>query len=60
MPVESGRTFYPVDPKGTEGRRWVCQICMSPEEKDKIPTDVYETVGDIKRAISELKENKGS
>ena len=53
QPVESGRNFYPIDPKGIDGRRWVCHICMTPEEKDKVPNDVRELVGIIKQAGKE-------
>jgi hypothetical protein len=49
-PVESGRNFYPVDPAGAKGRRWVCHICMTPEEKDGVPKDVYDLVAIIKKA----------
>lgn len=27
-PVESGRLFTPIDPKGTTGRRWICEECI--------------------------------
>ena len=46
--TESKRNYYPIDPKGTKNRRWVCHICMTPEERDKVPADVRKIVGIIK------------
>lgn len=33
--VESGRSFIPIDPSGTEGRRWTCVVCANKDQKQK-------------------------
>jgi hypothetical protein len=31
--IEMGRSFEPIDPKGTENRRWICNVCQGTERK---------------------------
>lgn len=31
--IESGRSFRPVDPPGTKGRRWICNVCQRIEQE---------------------------
>lgn len=38
---------FPIDKKGTPGRRWVCMDCLTPEELKNIPQDVLSLVEDI-------------
>lgn len=36
--------FYPIDPKGTKNRRWVCDKCADNETLDSIPEETKEIV----------------
>lgn len=38
---------FPIDPKGTPGRRWACMGCLTPEQLANIPVDVMDLVNDI-------------
>ena len=49
MPVESGKAFYPIDSKGTHGRSWACESCMTGEQSLKIPQDVKEMIDMIQQ-----------
>jgi hypothetical protein len=45
--IETGKTFYPVDPKGTENRRWVCEDCITVGQYDEIDQSVKDIVNVI-------------
>ena len=31
--IETGRSFRPVDPPGTKGRRWICNVCQGTKQE---------------------------
>lgn len=34
--LESYVRFYPTSPRGTEGQEWVCENCLTPEERIRL------------------------
>jgi predicted P-loop ATPase len=46
-PIESDKAFFPIDPKGTDNRRWVCADCITKSEYSKIDNTVKNIVNVI-------------
>lgn len=44
--ISKGLSMFPVDPKGTEGRRWACENCIKPSQLDldDVERDIIDAV----------------
>ena len=44
-PIANGLTMYPIEPKGTPNRKWVCTNCITPDERAAIDPGTKKIVG---------------
>ncbi len=47
--MRKGSAAYPIDPKGTQNRRWVCGNCIN---RNEISDDILDVTNDISEGLN--------